>query len=60
MVVLNGLETFIPCIGWIPKFLVGLVGLGAVLLTQFGRKLYAPNASLPEENPEDTLPAVTQ
>ncbi len=60
MVVLNGLETFIPCIGWIPKFLVGLVGLGAVLLTQFGRKLYAPNASLPDENPDGTLPAETQ
>lgn len=60
MIVLSGLETFVPCIGWIPKFLVGLVGLGAVLLTQFGRKPYSPTPSLPEENPEGTLPAETQ
>lgn len=59
MVVLNGLETFIPCVGWIPKFLVGLIGLGAVLLTQFGRKPYTPSASLPEDSPEETLPAET-
>ena len=57
MIVLNGLETFIPCIGWIPKILVGFIGLGAVLLTQFGMKPYIPNPSLPEESSEGTLPA---
>ncbi len=40
MAILNGLQTIVPCIGWIPEFLVGLVGLGAVILTQFGRQPY--------------------
>jgi hypothetical protein len=44
MLVLSGVEALIPCIGWIPKALVGFVGLGAVLLTQFGRKPYNPAA----------------
>ena len=56
MLVLNGLETFIPCVGWIPKLFVGFVGLGAVLLTQFGMKPYTPNPSLPEEISGGTLP----
>jgi hypothetical protein len=56
MIILNGLQTIIPCIGWIPKALVGLLGLGAVLLTQFGRKLYNPNLSLPQESTGDALP----
>jgi hypothetical protein len=57
MLVLNGLDSFIPCIGWIPKVLVGLLGLGAVLLTQFGMKPYTPNPSLPEESSGRALPA---
>ena len=60
MLVLNGLDALIPCVGWIPKLLVGLIGLGAVLLTQFGRKPYNQNPSLPEENPEASIPAETQ
>jgi hypothetical protein len=60
MLVLNGLESLIPCVGWIPKLLVGLIGLGAVLLTQFGMKPYGPNPSLPEEVPDVSLPAETQ
>jgi hypothetical protein len=57
MIVLNGLETFIPCIGWIPKLLVGFIGMGSVLLTQFGMKQYSPNPSLPEESSGGALPA---
>jgi hypothetical protein len=57
MIVLNGLDAIIPCIGWIPKLLVGFIGLGAVLLTQFGMKPYAPTPSLPEENSGGALPA---
>jgi len=60
MLVLNGLESIIPCVGWIPKMLVSLIGLGAVLLTQFGMKPYGQNPSLPEENPDVSLPAETQ
>lgn len=40
MAVLSGVEALIPCVGWIPKALAGFIGLGAVLLTQFGTKPY--------------------
>ena len=33
---------FIDCIGWIPMFLVGVWGLGAVIMTRFGTQDYAP------------------
>jgi hypothetical protein len=54
MCVLSGLEAIIPCIGWIPKALVGFLGLGAVLLTQFGMKAYNP--SLAAGSTLNTLP----
>lgn len=57
MTVLNSLEAIIPCVGWIPKLLVGLVGLGAVLLTQFGMKPYLPTPSLPEGGSGNIQPA---
>ncbi len=56
MLGLNGITELIPCVGWIPKFLVGLFGLGAVLLTQFGVKAYTPTPSLPSANPPVNLP----
>ncbi|HUI87764.1 MAG TPA: hypothetical protein VLX61_03455 [Anaerolineales bacterium] len=28
----------IPCIGWIPEFLAGMVGIGAVVMTTFGSR----------------------
>ncbi|HSB66409.1 MAG TPA: polymer-forming cytoskeletal protein [Anaerolineales bacterium] len=52
MAVLSGLEALVPCVGWIPKALVGLVGLGAVLLTQFGMKAYNPAPKLQTGNLE--------
>ncbi len=57
MLVLSGLEAIIPCVGWIPKALVGLWGLGAVLLTQFGMKPYipGPNPSLPVGGTQSSL-----
>ncbi len=33
---------FIPCIGWMAPALVGAYGLGGVILTRFGTRLYAP------------------
>jgi hypothetical protein len=57
MVVLSGLQTIIPCVGWIPQTLVGIIGLGAVLLTQFGTKPYAPTPSLPDASADNSLPA---
>jgi hypothetical protein len=37
---LNGLGTVLPCLGWLPQLLVGAVGLGGVLLTRFGTQEY--------------------
>ncbi len=42
ILVLNGVREVIPCIGWIPSALAGLLGLGAVLLTRFGSQAYQP------------------
>ncbi|MGD8848828.1 MAG: hypothetical protein PVF18_03850 [Anaerolineales bacterium] len=39
--VVNGIG-FIPCVGWLAPFLIGAVGLGAVLMTRFGTRPYAP------------------
>ncbi len=55
MAILNGIG-FIPCVGWIPKVLVGVVGLGAVLLTQFGRKPYIRSLIAPPASTGDVLP----
>jgi len=57
MTVLSGLEAILPCVGWIPKALVGFLGLGAVLLTQFGAKPYPPESNLPAEGSGGALPA---
>jgi hypothetical protein len=41
------LISIIPCIGWIPAFLVGVMGLGGVLLTRFGLQHYpAPQPAI--------------
>lgn len=44
----NGIG-FIPCVGWLVPFLIGLLGLGAVLLSRFGTQTYP----LPEILPAD-------
>lgn len=63
VLVVNGLEEIIPCVGWVFPALVGMVGFGAVLLTRFGTQSYplvvdadvsvptalAPAESMPEE-----------
>lgn len=33
---------YVVCVGWIPAFLVGFLGVGAVLLTRFGTQVYPP------------------
>jgi hypothetical protein len=57
MTILNTLQTIVPCIGWIPKALVGFLGLGAVLLTQLGTKPYIQSSSLPVESSGGALPS---
>ncbi len=40
----------IPCIGWIPEFLIGMIGVGAVVMTMFGSRPIRPTmiASSPD------------
>ncbi len=46
MLVLNGLEAAIPCLGWGPKIIVSVIGLGAVLLTRGGMQPYPPQPAV--------------
>lgn len=57
MTILNGLQAVLPCIGLIPKALIGFLGLGAVLLTQFGTKPYIQSMSLPQQPTGGTPPS---
>lgn len=49
MLVLNGVNEMIPCIGWMLPVTVGMIGLGAVLMTRFGTQFYpnVPDSYLP-------------
>ena len=38
--VLAGFDQLVPCVGWLPRALVGMWGLGAVLMTYFGTRDY--------------------
>jgi hypothetical protein len=40
LLVVNGLEVVIPCVGWVFPILAGALGLGAVLLSRFGTRVY--------------------
>jgi hypothetical protein len=47
----NGIA-YIPCVGWLVPALISLFGLGGVLLTRLGTRIYpegAPDAPLPAE-----------
>ena len=52
VIILNGLSAVLPCLGWIPKILVGALGLGGVLLTRFGTQDY-PNEPVIETPPAE-------
>jgi len=68
ILVLNGADALIPCVGVIFKALAGMVGLGAVMLTRFGAQSYPPvlptppalteQASLP--SPHGDIPQASQ
>jgi hypothetical protein len=62
--VANGIGGLIPCVGWMVPALVGMLGLGAVLLTRFGTVNYPPGTMLtpqppasPPTPPEPPVPA---
>lgn len=45
---------WIPCIGWLAPFLVGIVGLGGVVISRFGTRFYSPAA--PDQPPLPPAP----
>jgi hypothetical protein len=57
--IINGIAELIPCVGWMVPALVGMVGLGAVLLTRFGTYDYpaAPAAVIPAPAASPVPPA---
>ena len=38
----SSVANMIPCIGWLAPFLIGALGVGAILLTRFGTQNYPP------------------
>jgi hypothetical protein len=40
ILVINGVRDVIPCVGWILSAIVGMIGLGAVILSRFGTTSY--------------------
>jgi cytoskeletal protein CcmA (bactofilin family) len=44
----NGIGLLVPCIGWIIAAIIGVIGLGAVLLTRFGSRAYPESVLEPE------------
>lgn len=56
--VANGIG-FIPCVGWLVPFLIGLLGLGAVLLSRFGTQAYPPSEILTAETRTSELPEIS-
>lgn len=56
--IINGIGKLIPCVGWMVPALVGMVGLGAVMLTRFGTQDYptAGAALVPSPAPAPAPP----
>lgn len=57
----NGFSQLVPCVGWLPKFMLGAWVMGAVVLTRFGTHPYpaqetALAAPVSEVIPEDFPP----
>lgn len=69
MLVINGVGEIVPCIGWMIPAAVGIIGIGAVLMTRFGTQFYpvlsepyayppkAPAPSAPLSTPPQVFPA---
>ncbi len=53
----NGFNQVVPCVGWIPKFILGTWVIGAVVLTRFGTHSYPDKKDQPAE---EVLPEPSQ
>ena len=60
LLVVNGLEFVIPCVGWTFPALAGSLGLGAVLLSRFGTRVFPEStpASAEVEKADELPPSV--
>ncbi|MBG7609523.1 MAG: polymer-forming cytoskeletal protein [Anaerolineae bacterium] len=55
--VLGGFSLLVPCVGWLPKTMVGIWGLGAALTTYFGTREYpAENRTHDSQELKDIKP----
>ena len=55
--ILNGFNQVVPCFGLVPKFVVGLWAIGAVVLTRFGTREYPETDTIKQVEPiPDQLP----
>jgi len=55
--ILNGFNQVVPCFGFVPKFVVGLWAIGAVVLTRFGTREYPETDTIKQVEPiPDQLP----
>jgi hypothetical protein len=59
LLMVNGLEVVLPCVGWVFPILAGALGLGAVLLSRFGTREYPESlpASVQVEKTEALPPS---
>jgi len=55
VLVVNSIAKVVPCIGWIAPAFVGMLGLGAALLTRFGTQDYPQDDLLPQNPPAAPL-----
>ena len=55
----NGFQHIVPCVGFLPKFILGMWVTGAVVLTRFGSKEYPETPAAAAPSPAAVLPAET-
>ena len=68
ILLVNTVDIAIPCVGWVPRFIVAFLGIGAALLTRFGSQAYPPAAvsaagevqQLPPQEPPQESPGEVQ
>ena len=55
--IFNGFSQVVPCVGWLPKFILGAWVMGAVILTRFGTRAYPAEKGQPVAAAEPASPA---
>jgi pyruvate/2-oxoglutarate dehydrogenase complex dihydrolipoamide acyltransferase (E2) component len=60
--IFNGFSQIVPCVGWLPRFILGSWVIGAVILTRFGTHAYPDKGEqpageiVPESSPVKEIP----